>query len=120
MVAICGDSCDVKVNSGSSFLGHKFTINTNSPDNDVRSFGSGDYGDWLNCVKEGTISVSCYNRMAGVTNGVEVDIACNVGSETWTFDDAICRTQNCDVDAKGIVEFVYEFRITGDPGVWGS
>jgi hypothetical protein len=120
MTAICGDSCSILVGIDDTFLGHKFTINTSSPDNDVRTFGSGTYGDWLNCIKEGTISLNCYNRISGVTNGDVATVTCNVNSEIWTFSNCVCRTQNCDVDAKGIVEFVYEFRITGDPTGWGT
>lgn len=115
---ICGDTCDITVGSLLSD-GHKFTINVNAPEIDVRAFGSGDFGDWLACTKDGTITINTYMPV-GSTEAGDTGIACscNVGAKTLSATNCTCSTITCDVDAKGVVEWTYVLKLTGDVTGW--
>jgi len=115
-MAICGKDCSITVDGSGSFEGHSFTIDTNSDETDVRAFGSGDYGEWLACAKNGTITINSYLN-PGVTSGDTADIVAVIGTPavlTITANSCKCTNYNISVDAKGIVEFSTTFRLTGD------
>jgi len=110
---ICGDNCTITVGGGSAFEGHRFTITGNSPSNDVRVFGSGDYGAWLSCIKDGQITIDTYLDPA-VSPGGTGTIVMVISTTTYTATDAILETKSVNVDAKGIVEWSTTWRIVDD------
>lgn len=114
-MAICGKDCSITID-GAKKEGHSFTIDTTSEETDVRAFGDGDYGSWLNCAKAGTVTINTYAN-PGVTAGDEADLVATIGSPavlTLTMTAAKCTAFNINVDAKGIVEFSTTFRLVGD------
>ena len=110
----CGDTCSITTTefADATALGHSFTIDLTSNEIDVRSFGSGTYGDWLACSAAGTITFNSYVRP-----DVDIDdaltFAGNVCTETISFPVKVSG-QSINVDAKGVVEFVTTLRLTGD------
>ena len=117
-MAICGKDCSITIDGTGSFEGHSYTIDTNSEETDVRAFGSGDYGAWLACAKNGTVTINTYLN-PGVTSGDVADLVAVIGTPavlTLTMTSAVCTNFNIGVDAKGIVEFSSTFRIVGDVG----
>jgi hypothetical protein len=114
---ICGRHCSITIDGGSSFEGYSYVIATNAPEEDVRAFGSGEYGAWLACAKNGTVTVNTY-LYPGVEAGDTVNIVAVIGTPpvlTVTMNSCIVTTWDCNVDAKGIVYHTVNARITGDP-----
>ena len=115
-MAICGKDCSITIDGSGTFEGHSYTIDTTSEENDVRAFGSGDYGAWLACAKSGTVTINTYGN-PGVTSGDVADLVAVIGTPavlTLTMTSAVCTAFNISVDAKGIVEFVTTWRLVGD------
>ena len=113
-MAFCGSTCSITAPTemiDATVEGHTFTINFSSNEIDVRSFGSGAYGDWIACNQQGTISVNSYERPALDINE-SVTFTANVGSEVVS-GPAIVTGQDITVDAKGVGEFVTNLRIEG-------
>ena len=118
-MAICGDTCSIMVVSSNVASGHRFSIVTNAPEIDVRAFGSGDYGDWLACAKDGTVTVNCYEPISSLEAGDSgLAVICNVGATTLTCANTTCTNVTCDVDAKGVVEWTYVLKLTDDISGW--
>lgn len=112
MTAICGDTCDMAID-GANVSGHQFTIELGSNEIDVRSFvDSGDYGSWIACNKNGTVAVSSYER-PDVDPGDTVVFTANVGSEAYSMD-CVVTSQSIPVDAKDVVSFTTNMRISGN------
>jgi len=79
-------------------------------------FGSGEYGDWLACAKNGTITINSYLN-PGVVSGDTCDVVAVIGTPAvYTITANACKVTNYNisVDAKGIVEFSTTLRLTGD------
>jgi hypothetical protein len=119
-MAICGDTCSIEIGDGGLVTyGHRFSINTNAPEIDVRTFGSGDYGDWLACTKDGTITLNTYMPVDGVEVGdTGIQVICNVGSKPLTAAACTVTNVTCDVDAKSVVEWTYTFKLTNNITGW--
>jgi hypothetical protein len=115
-MAICGTSCNISV-GGNTYEAHYFTIDTATNEFDVRAFGDGEYGSWLACAKNGTITVRTYAK-ADVAPGEVANISANVGAVSLTASNCPCTRATADVDAKGVVEFVYTFRLVSDITNW--
>jgi len=118
-MAICGDEATISVDSSEQTDAHRFNITANAPEIDVRTFGSGDYGEWLACVKDGTITIDTYEPISGLTASVSADITANVGGQsTLTANACPCTSVTCDVDAKGVIEWSYTFKLVSDISGW--
>jgi len=117
-MAICGTDCLISINANSNCEGHAFSIATSATEQDVRAFGDGDYGSWLACAKAGTITVKTYEKAPGVDAGEVVNVICNLNTSNLTATNTVCTGVNVDVDAKGLVEYNYTFRCTGDITGW--
>jgi Zn-finger protein len=118
-MALCGDTCAVSVSSGNVASGHRFSIVSNAPEIDVRAFGSGDYGDFLACAKDGTVTVNCYMPIASLEAGdINVAVIAYIGATTLSCTNTTCTNVTCDVDSKGVVEWTYVFKLTGDITGW--
>lgn len=113
-MAICGADCSITIDDGTAFEGHRYTITCNSPEIDVRTFGSGAYGDWLACVKDGTIDVETYLPIAGMAAGDTANIVAVQGSQTLTANSTKCTGVTVGVDSKDVVNYTYSFKLTGD------
>lgn len=119
MCAVCGDKASISVDDSDQTEAHKFTITANAPEIDVRTFGSGDYGEWLSCIKDGNIVMNTYVDVDGLAAGNTADIVCNVGGQaTLTANNCACTSVTVDADAKGIIEWTYTFKLTGDISGW--
>jgi hypothetical protein len=112
-MAICGRSCSITGASIAAAEGHAFTLTSNAPEIDVSSFGSGSYGDWLACFKDGEVSVSTYLD-PGVDAGDVATVVMNVGNTSYTATNALVTSKNISVDAKALVEFETTFKLVGD------
>lgn len=118
-MALCGDTCSISVGGSVQSDAHKFTITANAPEVDVRAFGSGDYGDWLACAKDGTIAVNTYMPISSLEAGdAGIAVSANVGSTTLVCSNTTCTNVTCDVDAKGVVEWTYSLKLTGAVTGW--
>jgi len=121
--AICGDSVDVKVNGGITFLGHKVALNLTGTPQDVRHFGSGVFGDWLTCQWTGEVVINSYaaipNAKPPSAVGAAVTASINITSNNMTVGMTNCALTDIkrDVDAKGLEEFTYTFKVTGSPSI---
>jgi len=117
-MAICGTDCSIEVAGDSNAEGHQFSIATSSQEFDTRAFGDGDYGSYVACAKNGTITVRTYEKIANCAPGDLANINCNIGGTNLEATNAVCTSVNGDVDAKGITEYSYSFRLTGDITSW--
>lgn len=117
-MSICGSTCSVTIDGDNSFEGHRFVITTNAPEIDVRAFSSGNYGSWISCVRDGTITIDTYKLAAGVEAGDTVDIVAVVGDKTLTANDCVCTNVTVNVDAKDVVINSYNFRLSGTISGW--
>lgn len=116
--AICGKSCSVTIGS-QAYDAHQFSIARQANEIDVTGFGSGDYGDWLACSVNGTITVQCYD-LPVLAPGDAVTVVTTFGYTsivTITFTNAKVTSFNSEVDAKGIVAHTVVCRIVGDPTI---
>ena len=118
-MACCGDTCTISVAGSDVGDGHRFSIATNAPEIDVRTFGAGEYGEWLACAKDGTITINTYVNLDGIEAGdTGVAIIANVCGTTLTANSCTTTSVNSDVDAKSVVEWTYVFKLTGDITGW--
>ena len=114
MAICCGSECTI---TGAPFAdatikGHSFSINLTSNEIDIRNFDSGDYGEYIACNLAGSVSISSYIR-PDVTVGDDVTFAATVCGETFSVSCEVTG-QDITVDAKGVVEFVTNLRMSGD------
>lgn len=117
-MAICGDSCTIRIDDSTAFEGHRFTITANAPEIDIRHFGSGDYGDFIACFKDGTIDVETYLPITTLEAGDTANIVATVGEKTLTAADTLLTNVTVGVDAKDVVNYTYSFKLTGDITGW--
>uniref|UniRef100_A0A6H1ZWH6 Uncharacterized protein n=1 Tax=viral metagenome TaxID=1070528 RepID=A0A6H1ZWH6_9ZZZZ len=117
-MAICGKDCSLTINDGTAFEGHRYSINCNAPEIDVRTFGSGAYGSWLTCAKDGTVDVETYLPVTGLEAGDTATVVCVQGAQTLTANDTKCTNANVNVDSKDVVGYKYSFKLTGDVTGW--
>jgi hypothetical protein len=113
-MAVCGRLASVKIGGVTIDDAHTVNLNDAAPEIDVRTFGSGEWGDFLACNRTGSLTLNTYDYIAGIDPG-----------DTTTFEvadtlrtvsgDCICISEGEAVDAKGLVEISYEFRLTGAP-----
>ena len=114
MCAVCGNDATISVDDSEQTNAHIFNISSSAPGEDVRTFDSGDYGAFVNCIREGTIDISTYTPISGLAPGGTADIVANVaGQDTVTLSNVVCVSKDVSVDAKSIVNWDYSFRITG-------
>jgi hypothetical protein len=116
-MSISGKDCSVSVDSGSSFEGHKFTINTSGQEEDLRIFGSSKtYGDWKACNQSGTVTINTYLDPGDrVSDESDVVCVCGTGADkkTYTMNSSVCTAWDVDVDAKACaIEYTTTYRIT--------
>ena len=117
-MAICGDTCTIAA-GGAVSDGHRFSIVTNAPEIDVRAFGSGDYGDWLACAKDGTITINSYMSVNSIEAGdTGITVTAVIGTVTLVCANTTCTNVTCDVDAKSVVEWTYVLKLTGAVTGW--
>jgi len=112
-MAVCGSTCTVQINGGTAFEGHRFTITGNSPSTDVRVFGSGEYGAWLSCTRDGQVTIDSYLTPA-ISPGATATLIMTINATDYTATDAIMESKSANVDAKGIVEWSTTWRIVDD------
>lgn len=114
-MAICGTSCSISLNGGAAEAdAHAFTLNWASNEQDVRTFGSDDFGDWLACAENGTLEIRTYDYIgATVDPGTTATYSANCSSATFS-GNCVATVLNIAVDAKGLVEYSHTFRLTGD------
>lgn len=116
--AICGDSCSIVIGGSSTFEAHRFTLTANAPDIDVRSFGSGDWGEYLSCFKDATIDAECYVPINSLEPGDAASITMTVGTHTLSAPSTKCTNVTYNVDAKDVVNVTYSFRVSDDITGW--
>ena len=123
---ICGDTCSVTVNGGATFEGHKFAINIKSTEENVRKFGANNrFGDWLACSAEGTVTINTYLQIPNLVTGAATSVICTIplgsgggGAVTLTCAAARLVDVSTDVDSKGIVEWTWTFKLSGQVTGW--
>jgi hypothetical protein len=116
--AICGRLCAITV-GGSTYGGHQWTLNQVGREIDITSFGSSKYGDWKVCFADGTVSAQFYER-PNVSPDDIVTLVLTLGSTpnvTLTAASTKIIGVTTDVDAKGLVGFTVNMRITVEPTV---
>jgi hypothetical protein len=114
-MAICGTNVNVQVGSQNDLVieGHQFTLATEVNEFDVRHLDDLDYGSWAGCSRKGTVDLKTYEKV-NVAPGDVANINANIGTDTLAAVNAVCMSAGTDVDAKGVVEFTYRFRLAGN------
>jgi hypothetical protein len=111
-MSICGSSCSI-TGALSNVDAHAYTIDLSSQEFDVRVLGdSNEYGTWVSCVKQGTITVNSYAR-PDYDPGDSVIFASNCGSEAISIPCVVIGQTIGPVDSQSIVEFTTNMRISG-------
>lgn len=112
--AICGKSAWVKV-GGVSYSAHAFTLEKSTTEIDITGFESGDYGDWLACLRHATLTIQMY-QVPSVDEGDTVAWTADLPytSEITLAGNGKVTSKSLTVDAKGVVENGLTIRITGD------
>jgi hypothetical protein len=110
-MACCGSTCSIDNAEFSSSEGTSFTISLSANEIDIRSFGTGTFGDYLACNEQGTISITSYIRpvvdindsitFTGTICSESISVACIVVGQTW------------NVDSKDVVSFTTDLRMEG-------
>jgi len=115
-MATCGRLASVQIGGSDIDDAHTVSLTDNAPAIDVRSFGSGEWGDTIACARDGSLTLSTYAYIAGIDPGDETTF--QVADTLRTISGAcVCTSENESIDAKGLVEITYEFRLTGEPTV---
>jgi len=113
-MAVCGRLATVSIGGVEIEDAHTVNLTDNAPTIDVRTFGSGVWGDWLACARDGTLTLNTYNYIAGIDPGDTTTFSVADTLRTVT-GDCICSSESEAIDAKGLVEISYEFKLTGEP-----
>ena len=108
MAAVCGTSASI-TGSGTTEA-HSFSIAWNKTENDVRVFGSGSFGDWLGCASNGQLTVNSYDIPEDP--GTALTFSCVLGDGHTASGTSIMTNWSVNVDAKGLVEYVSNSRVT--------
>ena len=106
--AFCGRNASLTLN-GSAVSG-VFRVGFTSTGNeeDISAYGSGDYGDWIVCTKEGELTIESY---AYLGTGAET-FAITAGGTTFS---GTCEPRSfaSAADAKGVVTYRMTLSLTG-------
>ena len=103
---------------GSSYLGHKISVKLTGTPIDVRCFGSGIFGAWLVCAWTGEIVLNTYDPILGTLPPPTIGtIYVHSANSTMTFTDCPLMDVARDIDAKGVEEFVYTWKVVGTPSI---
>jgi hypothetical protein len=116
--AICGRTCNITIGSN-SYSAHKFDYSLDGKEDDVTAFGSSQFGDWLYCLVNATVSMECYELPNLVVDDI-VTVIMTFGftpNVTLTSANARVKTVKNSVDAKGIAQFTVEVRLTEVPTI---
>jgi len=111
----CGSTAEINVAGNSNIEAHSYTVTLDANEVDTRSFGSGDYGDFMSCAKTGSIECRSYLDPGVAIGDDDVNITTNSCNSLANYTNCVVTGLTTEVDAKGLVEFVSRFRITGDP-----
>lgn len=114
-MAICGDACTLTGTEFASVEGHRYVIELASNEIDTRIFGDGDYGSFIACAKNGTVTIDSYLRPV-VDIGDAVTVGMVVGTETFSID-CVVISMTVNVDAKDVVQFNTKLRIVDEVGI---
>ncbi len=116
--AICGRTCSITV-GGQSYNAHKFDFNMEGKEDDVTAFGSSQFGDWLYCLVNATITMECYQLPALNINDIVVVVLTFGFTPVVTMNSAGAKVKSVknSVDAKGIAQFTVEVRLTAVPTI---
>lgn len=120
--AICGRSCSFTV-GGESYDGHNVSLQVAGNETDVTAFGAGDFGDWLICGANGTVTAGFYDNLVGVLSiGDQVSLILTLGytAPVVVTIASVVQSFGVDADAKGIVMQTATFRLTGDISLGGT
>jgi hypothetical protein len=115
-MAVCGRLASVTIGGSTIDDAHMVNLTDSAPELDVRVFGSGEWGDFLACNRTGSLTLNTYNYIAGIDPGDTTTFSVADTLRTVS-GDCICISEAEAVDAKGLVEITYEFRLTGTPSV---
>lgn len=110
-MACCGSSCNVSSATFISTECYKYTVDFGSNEIDIRSFGSGDWGDFIACNKTGAVVVESYLRPS-VSINEDVTFVANVCGETINAP-CVVTGQSVSVDAKDVISWTTNLKITG-------
>jgi len=116
--AICGRTCSITV-GGQAYGSHKFDFKMEGKEDDVTAFGSSQFGDWLYCLVNATITMDCYQLPSLSINDI-VTVVLTFGftpAITMTSAGAKVKSVTNSVDAKGIAQFTVEVRLTAIPTI---
>jgi len=108
MAVVCGTSASITGSSTSE--AHSFSISWSVNENDVRVFGSGSFGDWLGCASNATLTVNSYDQPDDP--GTLLTFSCVLGDGHTASGTSVMTNWSVNVDAKGLVEYVSNSRIT--------
>lgn len=113
-MAVCGTDASITIGSEITDA-HRFSINWATNEQDVRTFSSGTFGDWLACASNGTLEIATYEPIAAAAAdpGAAIVFSGVLGGGHTVSGTAVGMTMNVAVDAKGLVEYVYTSRLDG-------
>ena len=117
-LAICGRTCSVTI-GGQSYSAHKFDYNLEGKEDDVTAFGSSQFGDWLYCLVNATITLECY-QLPNVSIDDIVTVVMTFGftpDVILTSAGARVKSIKNSVDAKGVAQFTVDVRLTAVPSI---
>lgn len=111
--AVCGKACSVTV-GGSAYSAHQFSLELTSNEIDVTGFASGDWGDFIACLKHAKLSVQFY-EVPGVSIGDTVawSAVLDYASPVTISGNGVVVEKGVVVDAKNVVENTLGIRCTG-------
>lgn len=114
-MAICGKNCSITFGIA-TLEAHQFSIAMTGNEVDVTSFedSGNDFGSWLSCSEQGTVTANMYEQPA-FSIGDTVVLAMTFGYTPAVTLGAsgVVTNISYSVDAKGIVDNVATFRLTG-------
>jgi hypothetical protein len=113
-MAVCGRLTTVQIGGVTIDDAHTVNWTDAAPAIDVSAFGSGAWGDYLACRREGTLTLNTYAYITGLDAGDTTTFSIADTLRTIS-GSCVCTSENESVDAKGLVEITYEFRATGEP-----
>ena len=116
-MAICGDTATI-TNPTGSFEGHKFEIGVKSTEENVRRFGSGTFGDWLACSKEGDVTINHYMQIPNLKVGDTCSVTLGIGAVTLTATNCRVMSTTCTADSKAVVDWTTVIKLTGNVTGW--
>ncbi len=116
MGALCGRLCSFKVDD-TTYTSHNVDLSLSGQEFDITKFGDGEFGDFVVCFVNGTVTAGFYANIVGeITPGDEVDLELVLGYEDPITIDipAVVESVSTGIDAKGVALFTGVFKITDD------